>query len=73
MSDSKLVYMANQIATNLKSLPTGEAVPAIAEHIRLYWTPKMRAEILVTLDAGKSGLEPLAVEALDSLRPAAKA
>ena len=68
MSDSKLVYMANQIARNLKSLSEKEALTSTAEHIRLYWTPAMLREIYALMDAGGEGLDPLAKQALDSVR-----
>ncbi len=68
MSESKLVYMANQIARNLKSLSETEALAATAEHIRLYWTPRMREDIFALIDAGDSGLDPLAKQALETIR-----
>ena len=45
MSNDKLAYMANQIATNFRSMPEQEAIAATAEHIRLFWSPSMRAEM----------------------------
>lgn len=39
----RIVYMANQIATNLETEP--DPAFATAEHIRLYWDPRMRLTI----------------------------
>ncbi len=57
-----LVYMANQIARNLATEP--DAVKATAEHIRAFWDPRMKAELLANGD----GLSPVAAAAFDHLR-----
>lgn len=60
---AKLVHMANQIAANLAQEPNPAA--ATAEHIRLYWDPRMRAGIVqadpsVLSDIARSALALLA-------------
>tara|TARA_E500000305_G_C4012505_1_gene233563 strand:- start:411 stop:629 length:219 start_codon:yes stop_codon:yes gene_type:complete len=47
MSDTKsrLIYMANQIARNFGALDADGAAEAVAEHITLYWDPRMKAAI----------------------------
>jgi formate dehydrogenase subunit delta len=67
MSPDKLQRMANDIARNLAALGDG-APAAIAEHLRQFWTPRMRAELLALVDAGGDGLEPLVVEATERMR-----
>jgi formate dehydrogenase subunit delta len=63
----RLVYMANQIARNFEA--QGEtAAASAAEHIALYWDPRMRAHILDILAAGGEGLSPLAAQAVTLLR-----
>jgi formate dehydrogenase subunit delta len=64
MSPEKLVHMVNQIA--LAFAPQGEAraVPQIANHVNLFWDPRMRREIAAHLDAGGAGLHPFAQKAL---------
>lgn len=64
-SVEKLVMMANQIAANLarENDPAG----ATAEHIRLFWDPRMKAMIA---SHGETGLSPVAIEALARLNPA---
>ncbi len=42
-SVDRLVLMANQIAANLGNEP--DPVAAAANHIRLYWDPRMKAGI----------------------------
>ena len=64
----KLTRMANEIAKAFRAQGHDKAVAGAAEHIGLYWTRKMRADIYAHLDAGGAGLEPLAMEALKALR-----
>ncbi|MBL8245974.1 MAG: formate dehydrogenase subunit delta [Rhodanobacteraceae bacterium] len=68
MNPDKLQRMANDIARNLAALGDG-APAAIAEHLRQFWTPRMRAELLAIVDAGGAGLERLVVQAAGTLRP----
>lgn len=68
MNPDKLQRMANDIARNLAALGDG-APAAIAEHLRQFWTPRMRAELLAMVDAGGAGLERLVVQAAGILRP----
>ena len=45
----------------------------IAEHIRKFWDPRMRAAILAHLDAGGAGLDPNVRDAIATLKaPSAK-
>ena len=69
MSLDKLVYMANQIGKFFVSQGTDEAVPAIADHLRKFWDPRMRAAVVAHLEAGGAG-RPSVREAVDRLRSA---
>lgn len=62
MSPEKLVMMANQIATFFDSQP-GEAADKIAGHLRDYWEPRMRAQLLTYIETGGTGLRPSVTEA----------
>ena len=42
-SPDRLVYMANQIGKFFASQGRDKAVPGIADHIRKFWDPRMRA------------------------------
>ena len=67
MSADKLVAMANQIGTFFVSQGPDKAVAGIADHLRKFWDPRMRAAIVAHLRAGGQGLLPevrLAVEQL---------
>ncbi|WP_267555310.1 formate dehydrogenase subunit delta [Rhizobium rhizogenes] len=60
---TKLIYMANQIATFFKTQPASEAVQGVATHINKFWEPRMRRQLFEIIDQGDSGLSPLVLEA----------
>ncbi len=60
---TKLVYMANQIATFFKTQPASEAAQGVATHINKFWEPRMRRQLFEIIDHGDSGLAPLVLEA----------
>jgi formate dehydrogenase subunit delta len=61
-----LIKMANNIGSFFESEPDRpKAVKAVADHIRSFWDPRMRTQILRYLDEGKTeGLSPIALDAL---------
>lgn len=65
MSDTTetLVRMVNQIGANLMHEPNPAA--ATAEHIRLFWDPRMRSLIMAR---GTGGLTATAVAAISQLQ-----
>jgi formate dehydrogenase subunit delta len=66
-SPDKLIMMANQIGTFFVSQGPDKAVPGIAEHLKKFWDPRMRAAIAAHVRDGGVGLKPevkLAVEQL---------
>ncbi len=68
--EDKLVRMANQIGLFFKSQPRDEAVAGIEDHLRSFWTPKMRRQIADHAAAGGAGLDPLTLEAVQNLEKA---
>ena len=67
-SPDRLIYMANQIGRFFESQGHDRAVPGITEHIRKFWDPRMRAQILAHLDAGGDGLKPDVRAAIANLK-----
>ena len=67
---TSVVPMANQIATFFVSQGDHEAaVAGTAEHIKDFWPPVMRRELLALVDAGTAdGLSDVAREAILRLR-----
>jgi len=58
-----LVRMANQIARNLQHEP--DPAEATAEHIQLYWDPRMKQMIFAH---GPQGLDEIAAAAISALK-----
>jgi len=67
-SADKLVYMANQIGKFFVSQGADKAAAAIADHLKKFWDPRMRAEIIAHFEAGGAGLDPPVREAVGKLR-----
>ncbi len=65
--DEKLVCMANQIAQYFMSQPHDQAVAGMVDHLRSFWTPKMRRQIMDHAAVGGAGLESLTLEAVQRL------
>ena len=70
---SKLVYMANQIATFFASQPADEAVQGVATHINKFWEPRMRRQLFEILEEEENGLSALVLEAAPLIRKPAAA
>ena len=69
MNADRLVRMANDIGNFFKSEPDhATAVDGIAVHIKRFWDPRMRKEILEYVEGGGAGLMDLAREAILKLR-----
>jgi formate dehydrogenase subunit delta len=68
MSLPPQVRLANEIAVQFAHLPRDKAVAEIAKHMRLFWDPRMRRQLLEHLDAGGADLDPLAAAAAEQLR-----
>ena len=65
---TKLIRMANQIATFMESKPHDEGVALTASHINDFWEPRMRSHLFEVLDTGGLGLRPLVLEAADRIK-----
>ncbi|MBO9580537.1 MAG: formate dehydrogenase subunit delta [Sphingobium sp.] len=61
MDIKHLTYMANQIARNVEARGHDVAVADTAIHIIKFWDPRMKATVL---DGDRSGLSPIATEAM---------
>jgi formate dehydrogenase subunit delta len=68
MAVATQVRLANDIAGQFGHLSHEEAVSGIATHVRMFWDPRMRSQLLAAVDAGDGGLSPLVVEAVARLR-----
>ena len=71
MHIEQLVTMANDIANFFRGASDpGAAARNVADHLRRYWAPPMRKQIIAHFDAGGSGLSDLAREGVAQLERA---
>jgi formate dehydrogenase subunit delta len=65
MQIDTLVHMTNQIGQFFEAMPDrDEAMEGIAQHLRRFWEPRMRRELLAHVDAGGVGLSALVLDAI---------
>jgi len=68
MSPDRLIYMANQIGKFFAAQGDARAVEDVATHLRKFWDPRMRADIIAKLrDGHAEGLDPLPRKAVERL------
>lgn len=67
MSHDKLTRMANQIASFFATQPGADQAERVAAHLKDFWGPEMRAELLAYAANDDSDLSPLVREALPHL------
>ncbi|SFS71717.1 formate dehydrogenase subunit delta [Saccharopolyspora flava] len=65
---SPQVRMANDIAIQFAHLPARQAAQEVADHIRMFWDPRMKSELDHLVDAPPQDLDPLALAAARLLR-----
>jgi formate dehydrogenase subunit delta len=63
VTTESVVRMANQIAGNFRHLGADDATLALTAHLRTFWAPSMRAELVRHVAAGGPGLDQLVVAA----------
>ena len=65
-----LAKMANEIGRFFEQTPDhAEAVKSIATHLRNFWEPRMRRQIIEYARGGGPDLSPIVREAILSLQP----
>ncbi len=71
MVEPPQIRMANDIAAQFRHRPPAEAAGEVAEHIRLFWEERMRADLLAQVAAapeGDDGIDPIVIDAAALLR-----
>ena len=65
MHADNLVRMVNQIGTFFEAMPDrAAALEEMAQHLRRFWEPRMREQLLAHVDASGEGLSNMAAEAI---------
>lgn len=64
-----MVHRANEIARFWQAYEHDEAVAGVAGHIRSFWEPRFRRQLVEYGQTGGAGLHPLVIEAVRLLVP----
>ncbi|MGC8478151.1 MAG: formate dehydrogenase subunit delta [Acetobacteraceae bacterium] len=67
MSPERLAYMANQIGRFFAHRPHDAAVAGVEEHLRKFWDPRMRHQIVEARKQGAVSLDATVREAVERL------
>jgi len=65
MDPHHLVAMVNEIAAFFAGEDPGTAAPNVANHLRRYWDPRMRKQIVEHANSGGEGLSQVAKAGVD--------
>lgn len=68
MALDRIVLMANQIGDFFAPYPPERRAEGIRNHLRTYWDPRMREELLALIASGGAGLDTHVVEGAKLLR-----
>ena len=64
-----LIKMANDIASFFEAEPdVSKGAKGVAQHLKNFWDPRMRREILAHVEGGGAGLVPTALAAVRLLK-----
>jgi len=67
MDPARLVAMANQIGRFFHAQGEAAAVAGVEDHLRSFWDPRMRREILAHAAAGGQDIDPWVRKAVERL------
>ena len=67
MSHDRLIYMANQIGDFFATQHGEDPADGIADHLRKFWDPRMRKQIIAHAAEGGAGLKPDVLRAVKAL------
>ncbi len=60
-----VVRMGHDLVRNFEALPAEKAAEEIATHIRKFWEPRMRHELVARVRRGETDIHPLLVRATE--------
>jgi len=67
MNTERLVYMANQIGVFFSSQSGANPQASIANHLKRFWDPRMRRELVAYVAAGGKGVDEVVLGAVGML------
>ena len=63
-----VVRLANDIARQFAHLPGDQAAAAVANHLTMFWDPRMRADLTQEVARDPTQLDPLVVQGVQASR-----
>lgn len=63
MNEGRMVSQANQMAAYFSAYPQARAESEVETHIRKFWAPRNRAQLVRYVEAGGGELHPLVIKA----------
>ncbi len=63
-----VIRLGHDLVRNFEALPRQKAAEELATHIRKFWEPRMRRELLGYVEAGDSRVGDLLTDAVQDLR-----
>ncbi len=66
-AEPPVVRLGRDLVRNFEALPPDQAASEIATHIRKFWDPRMRHDLLARVRARSADLPPLLVSAAEHL------
>lgn len=67
MGTPPVMRLADDIAVQFRHYPPRSAAAAIANHMRLFWAPRMRAQLRTQVTANEADCDPNVVAAVELL------
>ncbi len=64
MRRQDLIRMANQVAQSFESFPVEQGIAEVAGHLRSFWDPRMRRQIVGYAETPGDDFHPLARQAV---------
>lgn len=67
MDAARLIAMANQVAGFFRAQGEAAVIDGVEDHLRKFWDPRMRREIVAAACQGRAGFAPGVREAVERL------
>ena len=63
-----VVWRVAEIVDQVRHKPVDVAAAAVATHLRNFWDPSMRADLIAYVDSDPPDLDPIVAQAVELLR-----
>jgi formate dehydrogenase subunit delta len=63
-----VAWRVAEIVDQVRHRPADEAATAVASHLRSFWDPRMRADLVAWVDSAPPGLDPIVARTAELLR-----